>query len=163
MELSLIKEVVSTDGTATQIFEPNVLWDITKNEVINVYDDNIPTGEKITVQPWVIELAKQGMNMVTQEGGTAAIEFADDTNITAGKTGTAEYCDNFAQSQGLCGVGQWPAHAWYVGYAPIDEPEIVVVAFVYNGTEGSTFSAPIVRKVIDGYFDLKAADAIINK
>ena len=163
MELSLIKEVVSTDGNATQIFEPNVLWDITKDEVINVYDDNIPTGEKITVQPWVIELAKQGMNMVTQEGGTAAIEFADDTNITAGKTGTAEYCDNFAQSQGLCGVGQWPAHAWYVGYAPIDEPEIVVVAFVYNGTEGSTFSAPIVRKVIDGYFDLKAADAIINK
>lgn len=161
MELSLVKEVVTSDGTVTQLFTPNVLWDITKDPVISVYNDNIPTGEKITVQPWVIELAKQGMHMVTLEGGTAAIEFEGDTNLTAGKTGTAEYCDNFAQAQGLCDLGAWPAHAWYVGYAPFDNPEIAVVAFVYNGTEGSTFSAPIVRKVIDAYFELKAADAAI--
>jgi penicillin-binding protein 2 len=46
-----------------------------------------------------------------------------------------------------------------VGYAPYDDPEIAVVAFAYNGKEGSTLAAPIVRKVIDSYFALKAADA----
>jgi penicillin-binding protein 2 len=45
-----------------------------------------------------------------------------------------------------------------VGYAPWDDPEIAVVAFVYNGDEGSTVAAPIVRKVIDAYFEMKAAD-----
>jgi len=65
---------------------------------------------------------------------------------------------------GLCGygIGTWPAHAWYVGYAPYDVPEIAVVAFVYNGTEGSTFSAPIVRKVLNAYFEFKAIDSANN-
>ena len=54
--------------------------------------------------------------------------------------------------------GNWPAHAWFVGYAPYDDPEIAVVAFIYNGSEGSAVSAPIVRRVIDFYFEQKAID-----
>lgn len=161
MKVSLISKVEAADGTVTQQFEPTMLWDITKDPKIAVYDGNIATGEMKTVQPWVIELAKKGMEMVTQAGGTAAFEFKDDTNKVAGKTGTAEYCDDFALANKLCGVGigGWPAHAWFVGYAPYDDPEIVVVAFAYNGKEGSTLAAPIVRKVIESYFSLKAADA----
>ncbi len=160
MELSLISKMVASDGTITQQFEPNVLWDITTEPMITVYDGNIPTDEKITVQPWVIELAKKGMEMVTQPGGTAQIEYAGDDNKVAGKTGTAEYCDDFALANGLCGegVGGWPAHAWFVGYAPYDDPEIAVLAFSDSGKEGSTLAAPIVRKVIEAYFELKAAD-----
>jgi penicillin-binding protein 2 len=45
-----------------------------------------------------------------------------------------------------------------VGYAPYNDPEIVVVAFVYNGGEGASVSAPIVEQVLQAYFDLKAAD-----
>lgn len=73
----------------------------------------------------------------------------------AGKTGTAEYCDDLAYPQGLCVPGQWPAHAWYVGYAPYENPEIIVIAFVYNGTEGSKVATPIVREVMDAYFKLQ--------
>ncbi|MCD4685670.1 MAG: hypothetical protein K8S97_07025, partial [Anaerolineae bacterium] len=73
----------------------------------------------------------------------------------AGKTGTAEYCDDIAGPLGLCVPGQWPAHAWYVGYAPYEAPEIIVLAFVYNGQEGSKVATPIVREVMDAYFDLK--------
>ncbi len=161
MEVSLVKEVTSSEGRVTQSFTPNVLWDITQDPLITVYDENFyATEEKITVQPWVIEMAKQGMRMVTLEGGTADIQFEGDTTLSAGKTGTAEYCDDFAQSQGLCDTtGEWPAHAWYVGYAPYDDPEIIVLAFAYNGKEGSTLSAPVVRRVLDAYFELKAADA----
>ncbi|HEX2981296.1 MAG TPA: penicillin-binding transpeptidase domain-containing protein, partial [Anaerolineaceae bacterium] len=75
---------------------------------------------------------------------------------SGGKTGTAEYCDDTAQKKDLCKRGLWPAHAWYVGYAPYDDPEIVVMAFVYNGKEGSLFTGPIVRKTLEAYFELKA-------
>jgi penicillin-binding protein 2 len=74
----------------------------------------------------------------------------------AGKTGTAEYCDDIAAPQGLCVPGDWPAHAWFVGYAPYEAPEIIVIAFVYNGGEGSSVAAPIVRDVLDSYFQIKA-------
>jgi penicillin-binding protein 2 len=85
--------------------------------------------------------------------------FRNDSSQSAGKTGTAEYCDDVANEQGKCIFGAWPSHAWYVGYAPWFDAEIAVVAFVYNGTEGATLSAPVVRRVIDAYFELKAIDA----
>ncbi len=75
----------------------------------------------------------------------------------AGKTGTAEYCDDIAYPQGLCVPGQWPSHGWYVGYAPYENPEIIVIAFIYNGGEGSKVATPVVRQVLDAYFKLKNA------
>lgn len=58
----------------------------------------------------------------------------------------------------MCQPGDWPRHAWYIGYAPFDDPEIAVVAFVYNGGEGATVAAPIAREVLDAYFELKVRD-----
>lgn len=69
-----------------------------------------------------------------------------------GKTGTAEYCDDIAFPQGLCIPGRWPSHAWYVGYAPHEDPEIMVIAFLYNAGEGSQRAMPVVREVMDYYF-----------
>ena len=39
-----------------------------------------------------------------------------------------------------------------MGYAPFEDPEIVVVAFMYNAGEGSQVALPVVRKVLDAYF-----------
>jgi penicillin-binding protein 2 len=157
MDVTVVNKITAPDGTVVQDFEPSTRWDITVDPVINVYEDNVTTGEKKTVEPWVVALTNEAMRLVVTDG-TADEQFEGDPYASAGKTGTAEYCDNVAQEQDLCKPGAWPAHAWYVGYAPWDNAEIAVVAFVYNGTEGSTFSAPIVRKVIDAYFELKAAD-----
>lgn len=159
MQLSLIGKTVDTEGNVVQSFEPEVLWDITTDPLIHTYEGNNQTSEMKTVEPWVIDLAMQGMQMVTSQEGTAKIEFVGDVNKIAGKTGTAEYCDDWANREGLCIPGSWPSHAWFAGYAPYDDPEIVVVSFIYNGREGSTVSGPIVRKIIDAYFEFKAIDA----
>ena len=102
-----------------------------------------------------LDLVAEGMRQaVTIEGGTAqgaALPFVD----VAGKTGTAEYCDDIANSLNLCVPGQWPAHAWYTGYAPYENPEIIILAFVYNGGEGSQVALPIVRRAMEAYFRLK--------
>jgi len=161
MNVTIVNKVTEPDSTVVQDFSPSVRWDITVDPVINVYEDNVTTGERKTVEPWVIELTNEAMRLVVTDG-TADDQFVGDQNSSAGKTGTAEYCDNVAQEKGLCKFGAWPSHAWYVGYAPWDNAEIAVIAFVYNGTEGSTVAAPIVRKVLDAYFELKAADSAVN-
>lgn len=73
----------------------------------------------------------------------------------AGKTGTAEYCDDIARPLGLCVPGNWPAHAWFSAYAPYDNPEIVIMGFVYNGKEGSLWALPVVVETMEAYFRLK--------
>ncbi len=159
MRPTIIHDITDSEGNIVKAFTPDMLWDITKDAKIQVYDENaIPTGELKVVEPWVIKMAQEGMREVVADG-TATLAF-DGFNIpSAGKTGTAEYCDDVASKAGLCISGSWPAHAWYVGYAPFDDPEIAVVAFVYNGDEGSKIAAPIVRKVLDAYFTLKAGNS----
>jgi penicillin-binding protein 2 len=157
MRPTIIKDILDSQGNVIKPFTPEMKWDITVDPVINTFVDGLPTDKKITVQPWVIDKVKEGMRMVVTEG-TAKTEFEGVNIQSAGKTGTAEYCDNIAQAKNLCQPGSWPAHAWYVGYAPYDDPEIAVIAFVYHGSEGSTVAAPIVREVLKAYFNLKALD-----
>jgi penicillin-binding protein 2 len=115
-------------------------------------------GEMKTVQPWVFQLVREGMRLAVTEGTLKEI-FAGETMSAAGKTGTAEYCDKYANAQNRCIPGNWPTHAWTVAVAPYESPEIAVVAFVYNGGEGSTVAGPIVRRVLEAYFELKNIDS----
>jgi penicillin-binding protein 2 len=138
-------------------------WDLTTEPKIQVYDENfIPTGELKTVQKWVLQLAKQGMREVVNNGTATKIFAGDEDLKVSGKTGTAEYCDNIAQAKNLCQPGAWPSHAWFMSFAPYDDPEIAVVAFVYNGGEGASVAGPIVKRILDAYFELKALDAAAN-
>jgi penicillin-binding protein 2 len=113
MKPTLVREVLSPSGEVIQPFKPVIVRDIIKESLVAVYNDqDIPTGEKRSVQPWVMQLVKQGLHMVITEG-TAMKIFAGDTvleTITAGKTGTAEYCDNIAQALNLCQPEAWPTH-----------------------------------------------------
>jgi len=162
MRPTVVREILDSAGEVIQPFEADMLWDITKDAKIHVYDENFyQTGELKVVEPWVVELTQTAMREVVVNG-TATDIFEGFTVPSAGKTGTAEYCDDIAREKELCVPGSWPAHAWYVGYAPFDDPQIAVVAFVYNGDEGARLAAPIVRRVMEGFFELKAADAGVD-
>jgi len=134
---TIIHHITNQDGEIIQEFEPEVLG-------------------AVSVEREYLDIVAEGMRLVNQEGGTAAtyVDWLDEYGISsAGKTGTAEYCDNIAISRGWCRQGEiLPTHAWYVGFAPFENPEIVVVAFMFNGGEGSEFAAPIVRDLMAAYF-----------
>jgi penicillin-binding protein 2 len=163
MQPTLINQVEDPNGVVVEEFSPEIKWDISKDPLITVFDENgIPTEEKKIVEDWVINLTQEGMRLAVTEGTAErpfeGFEVNGEEIQTAGKTGTAEYCDNVAQSKNLCQPGNWPTHSWYVGYGPYEDPEIAVVAFVYNGGEGASVAAPIVRKIMESYFELKAVD-----
>jgi penicillin-binding protein 2 len=181
---TLIREVLDTEGNvvprwrttdgrivsapepgAIQIspFTPNMKWDLTKDAVIQEFGETtirgcepIP-GQKKTIAPWVFQTLREGMRLAVTEG-TLKDRFEGSTISAAGKTGTAEYCDKYAQAQNRCIPGNWPTHAWTVGFAPYENPEIAVIAFVYNGGEGSSVAGPIVRRVLEAFFELKTVD-----
>ena len=167
----VVKEILDGEGNLLQRNEPCLLWDIadgvvTPAEEIGAGCTQIPEGLLPTlaqspdknVASWAIKLVQEGMRLVVTEG--TASTYAQLENISsAGKTGTGEFCDKVAREKGLCEPGNWPTHSWYAAYAPFENPEIAVIAFVYNGGEGAVTSGPIVRQVLEAYFTLKAIDA----
>lgn len=185
MQPTLLREVLDAEGNLVDLwidqdgefsdfpvaggrqispFIENLNWDLTEDPVIQEYGETTIrgcepiVGSKKTVEPWVIEEVQEGMRLAVTEG-TLERPFSGITFTAAGKTGTAEYCDQYAQAKNLCIPGNWPTHAWTVAYAPAEDPEIAVVAFVYNGGEGSSVAGPIVRRVLEAYFQFKDIDA----
>lgn len=169
MRPTIVHHITDSEGNIVQDFSPELKWDITQDPVIDVYSDPTSaggcesklTGEKTIVEPWVLETVQQGMRQAVTQG-TLATNFENVSIAAAGKTGTAEYCDEFANAKDLCKPGNWPTHAWTVAYAPYDDPEIAVVAFVYNGGEGASVAGPIVRRMIESYFELRSIDSAIG-
>jgi penicillin-binding protein 2 len=84
-----------------------------------------------------VQAAMRGV--VADPRGTAAAAFRGFPVPTGGKTGSAE-------SDGP------RLHAWFAGYAPIEAPEIVVVALVESGGSGGGTAAPLVWSVLERYF-----------
>ena len=148
-------------------FTPNVKWDATVEPIINdwscegAYCDL--TGETKTIKPSTIEAVRTGTRMAVTENplGTLYEVFNEVYPLpvaVAGKTGTAEYCDDVARAADRCRFGAWPTHAWTLAYAPFEDPEIIIIAFAYNGGEGGSVAAPIVARVMQAYFELKTID-----
>jgi penicillin-binding protein 2 len=97
----------------------------------------------------------QGMWGVVNEGGTGASAHVAGLDI-AGKTGTAQVVSvNLKES---AHNAAYRNNAWFVGYAPFNNPEIVVATLVMHGEESSV-AAPVARDVIKAYFDKRAAPA----
>jgi penicillin-binding protein 2 len=165
---TVIHQISDANGNLIQPFKPEMKWDITSDPIIDVFNEPTSagsceaklTGEKTRVEPWVVSKIQEGMRLAVTEG-TLAREFENVTIAAAGKTGTAEYCDEYALAKNLCKPGDWPTHAWTIAYAPYENPEIAVVAFVYNGGEGASVAGPIVRRVLEAYFEIKSIDTAL--
>jgi penicillin-binding protein 2 len=165
MQPTIIKEIVDGEGNVIQPFTPRVRWDITTDPVIKdfscVNGECNPTGAMKTVSVSAVQEVAAGMRLAASDpAGTLNHDFSflNYPIAIAGKTGTAEYCDDVANAKGMCVPGLWPAHGWTVAYAPYDNPEIAIIAFFYNGGEGGRVAAPTVRDVMSAYFELKAVD-----
>jgi penicillin-binding protein 2 len=155
MQVAQMAAVVASGGF---LYRPTIIHHVTDSEgnVIQPFEPEVLNSVDVDRQ-W-LDVVAEGMRLVNQEGGTGAtyVEWFDEYGITtAGKTGTAEYCDNIAIERRWCKEGQiLPTHSWYVAYGPYENPEIVVAAFIFNGGEGSQWAAPVVRDVMAAYFEV---------
>jgi penicillin-binding protein 2 len=98
----------------------------------------------IDVSPDHLASIREGLYMAANEpGGTSTSVFGNlplDRKV-AGKTGTAEQVEGRED------------HSWFVGYAPYDDPKIVVAVVIEAAGTGSSAAAPTVCKTIAAYSD----------
>lgn len=138
------------------LFQPQFIHHIEDAEK-NIIQGSIPViSSTLNIDETVWQIVREGLDLAVSDSGTGSRALLDDLGINvAGKTGTAEYCDDIALKAGRCDVAEGqtlPTHAWFMAYAPFEAPEIVVLAWVYDGGEGSVVAAPIVRDVMQFYF-----------
>jgi penicillin-binding protein 2 len=101
-----------------------------------------------------VDFITQAMWSVVNEGGTAAasklpgIEFC-------GKTGTAQVVGAEAK-QRATDKSKLKNNAWFVGFAPRRNAEIVVAVLVQAGGYGAEAAAPVAQQIVKAYYAKKA-------
>ena len=119
------------------IYQPRLVAQISGGE------DAAPVASEVRLEtgiaPATLDAVHAALVDVTgSEVGTAHTAFAGFPLAVAGKTGTAE------------NPGGAP-HAWFAGYAPVEDPQLVVAVMLENGGEGSRDAAPLARQVLAAY------------
>lgn len=142
----LVRRIELADGSVVREFQPEVIG-------------------KLGAKPEHLAAVVKGLRAVVMEkGGTAYYRYPRrvkgfDIEI-AGKTGTAQ----------VVRMGKDPIpskdldyehrdHAWFVGFAPVVDPEIVVAVINEHAGHGSSAAAPTAMAIIVKYFELKKKDA----
>lgn len=110
-----------------------------------------PIGPPITqeqvIAPDVIQRVQQGLIAVVNGRGGTGRRLAALHRKIAGKSGTAQVV-GLTKAQGIRAHGD---HAWFVAYAPYDDPKIAVAVLVEHGGGGSRNAAPVAGTVIEAY------------
>ena len=138
LQMAMVGAAIANDGV---VMQPQLV-ERTLSSDLDVLSEYSPTElstamseeTSATLTEMMVDVVASGTGRNAQISGVTV----------AGKTGTAEISS------------QTPPHAWFVGFAPAEDPEIVVAVFVQNGghvgfgSSGSSLAAPIARIVMQG-------------
>lgn len=151
LQLANYMAAVVNGGT---LYRPTLVKSIKTYDYSDVVKEEQPeTIGTIEFSDATRNLVMQGMSEVTAEGGTAATTFADYPIKVGGKTGSAEMTEN------KDGVEINYTNGLFVAFAPFDDPEIVICVVGEGAGHGSSV-APIVRDILDAYFEEEEPDTV---
>lgn len=148
-------------GNGGTLYKPHVVQAVRNPQQELIYRAEPEVLGKLNVDAETLDWVREGLRAVI-DWGTAAGKIDVPGITVAGKTGTAEFCDRYPQCLDKDGRVK-TSHAWFAAYAPAENPEIAVVAFVYGGGEGSVVAAPVVNSILRYYFGFdRPSDAETN-
>jgi penicillin-binding protein 2 len=107
----------------------------------------------IDISPDKMQAIRDGLWLVVNGGGTGGRARIAGRDV-AGKTGTAQAISNQGRIAARNSGKDLRDHAWFVFFAPRDNPEIAGVVFLEHGIHGPN-AAPVARHIIDTYFAKK--------
>jgi penicillin-binding protein 2 len=146
MQIARFMSAVANGGV---LWKPRLVQRIERPDKGVVWSDGGSVTGHVELSPMVWAFLRQSLWSAVNEGGTGTGARIAGLDI-AGKTGTAQM---IAKSKAEKGQD----HAWFASFAPVGEPQVVVVILVERGGKGGQVAAPIARKVLNAIFMEKVA------
>jgi len=141
LQMAYFAMIVGNEGMA---YQPHLVQTIEDPQTGQIIRAKVDSARISGVSHETFRLLKRGMFLVVNgEHGTGRAAWSRGVKA-CGKTGTAQNPHG-------------EDHAWFIGFAPMDNPEIAFSILVENGGSGGAVAAPIARGILNTYFDLKIA------
>ena len=148
LQLAHALSVMLTGG---EVRPPHLLRTIVDGRSGEVVDAAPAAREPVRLRQEHVDAVRKAMVDVTKVG-TARTVFAGAPYDAGGKTGTAQVFSLRGQKYVADEVAErLRDHAWFIGFAPAENPTIAIAVLVENGGFGSQSAAPVARQVFDAH------------
>ncbi len=119
------------------------------------YSPHIIRGQDVSYtslsfNPKNIEIIKDALSAVVNEPQGTAAQARSAIIKFGGKTGTAQVVSKRLKGK-IPHKSNIEHHAWFVGFAPVDNPEIAFSVIVEHGGGGGAVAAPVAKNILEGY------------
>ncbi len=136
MQMAVLSMIIANEGT---YYRPHIVKSIRASDAAHLTENQVAPQIVNQISRPTFQTVKQGMyRVVMGEKGTGR-GLRQIGLVAGGKTGTA---------QNPAGAD----HAWFIGFAPYQEPQIAFCVFVETGGTGGAVAVPIARKLLSAYF-----------
>lgn len=137
LQMACVTAAVANGGV---LYKPRIVDTVTTFNAAGtptVHATEPVVRSRLSLKPGVLDRVRRGMLAVVRKGGTAAHLAIPGVELAA-KTGTAQQRRH----------GEMTNNAWFVAYAPAENPTIAVCVMVEEGGHGGAVAGPIARKMI---------------
>ncbi|GAB5045635.1 penicillin-binding protein 2 [Thermodesulfovibrio sp. TK110] len=108
-----------------------------------------PKKENLNLDPKNLEIIKEALSGVVNEPAGTASGARSYIIKFGGKTGTVQVISKKLKEK--VSYKNVEHHAWFVGFAPVDNPEMAFSVIVEHGGSGGAVAAPVARNILEGY------------
>ena len=154
LQLAHAASIIANKGT---IISPKINKNVVLKKSKELLEREKFLKENISEENWNI-ISEAMFDVVNKRNGTAFWSIRNKKNNISGKTGTVQVY-TLSQDTDERSSEDLPKHlkdhSLYIGYAPKDNPEIVIATVIENVGSGSKYAAPISNKIINYYLDNK--------
>lgn len=108
-----------------------------------------PQKENLNLNPKNLEIIKDALSGVVNEPNGTASSARSYMIKFGGKTGTVQVVSKKLKEK--ISYKNIEHHAWFIGFAPVEKPEIAFSVIVEHGGSGGAVAAPIAKNILEGY------------
>lgn len=148
--------LVATVVNGGKLFEPSLVSRIqdSQGKVIKIFSPKF-LGQ-IPLSPKHLELVKKALVKVVQSPRGTGRAARLDGIIVGGKTGTAQVVsesrtDEYKDSDDR--PYEYRDHAWFVAFAPAENPRIALAVIAEHSGHGGSVAAPVAKKILEAFFE----------
>jgi len=152
MQILMMVSAIANGGT---LYRPWVVRRVETLDFESIEEYGPEIVRKVNIDPDNLAIVREGMQAVVSEGtgGRAKIRGL----AVGGKTGTAQVIRSGGPLR-----GDHRDHAWFVAFAPADDPQIAVVVLAEHAGFGGAVAAPIAKGVLEAWFTLPKEPRIVQ-
>jgi penicillin-binding protein 2 len=156
LQLAQMTAIIANGG---RVFEPQLVAKVESPAGEVLYEAPTTPKSLLNISPATLTAVRKALRgVVHDERGTGRGAAIPNLEV-AGKTGTAQVVTLEKEKRDKEKRGKathrYQNHAWFVAFAPVEDPEIAVAVLVEHGGGGGAVAAPLARRILAAYFPEK--------